>query len=358
MQPEDLPASSQRFNPGPTTENANGRFRVLYLVRNFPQISQTYIRSEIEALRTEYEIAVVTLTKPNVPYKRAVPFRLIEDPEKIREAIAEFRPHVLHTHYLNQAAIFQILIEQKGLGIPFTIRAHSFDVLGGDSPMARKAAPIVNHDLCLGVLSFPFTRPLLEQAGILPDKIFDCYPVVNYPMFYDRSPNGDRVMNIGAAIPKKKMEDFIDLAALLPDLGFDLYGVGHIVDQLAQYNEAKGGAVRIMSPVEPDEMPHEYKKHRWLVYTASRELATVGWPMAVAEAQASGVGVCMPNLRPDLREYVGKAGILYESINDVIEVVKNPVPHEMREEGFVQARKSNIFEHKKILTALWDKAIR
>jgi glycosyltransferase involved in cell wall biosynthesis len=165
-------------------------------------------------------------------------------------------------------------------------------------------------------------------------------------------------MNIGAAIPKKRMEDFIDLASVNSELRFDLYGVGHSIDQLARYNDSKGSPVSIMPPVEPDEMPGEYKRHRWLVYTASRELATVGWPMAVAEAQASGVGVCMPNLRPDLREYVGQAGILYNSIDEVTDIIRRPVPDDMRDMGFHQARKSNIFEHKVLLTDLWRSALR
>lgn len=330
--------------------------RVMYVVRNFPQISQTYIRSEIEALRDDWEISVVTLTKPNLPYARCVPFRVIADPAEIREAIEEFRPDVIHSHYLNQADTLSALIAQ-GVTVPFTFRAHSFDTLGPGAELVRHAAPLIAHRQCLGVLTFPFTRPIFEAAGILPEKIVDCYPVVNYPLFYDRSPNGDGVMNVGAAIPKKRMEDFVDLAAQRPGIAFDLYALGHIVAQLADYNAAKGNVVRIVPPVEPDQMPREYKQHRWLVYTASREMGTVGWPMAVAEAQASGVGVCMPNLRPDLREYVGPAGYLYDSIASVADIISRPVPKEMREFGFEQARKSNVFEHKTLLTNLWESAI-
>ncbi|HKQ04903.1 MAG TPA: hypothetical protein VJ464_07210 [Blastocatellia bacterium] len=333
------------------------RPRVMYIARNFPQISQTYIRSEIEALQADYEISVISVSEANVPYKRCVPFRKIADPAMIREAIEEFRPHLLHSHYLNQSEILAALIDQGWLNTPFTIRAHSFDTLARDSEMARRAAAVINHDLCFGILSFPFTRPLLENAGIRGEKILDCYPVVNYPRFHDRSPNGGAVMNVGAAIPKKRMEDFIDLACQFPGTEFNLYAVGHMVDQLALYNESKGNAVRIMPPIEPDEMPAEYKKHRWLVYTASREIGTVGWPMAIAEAQAAGLGICIPNLRPDLREYIGAAGFIYESISEVADIIRRPVPDEMREIGFEQARKSNIFEHKTILTDLWQRGL-
>jgi glycosyltransferase involved in cell wall biosynthesis len=109
-----------------------------------------------------------------------------------------------------------------------------------------------------------------------------------------------------------------------------------------------------MDPVEPKDMPQQYKKHQWLVYTADFDLATVGWPMAVAEAQASGVGVCMPRIRPDLAQYVGQGGYLYDSIEEIVDLVRGPVPNEMREAGFAQAWLSDVQQQKHLLTGLWD----
>jgi hypothetical protein len=103
-------------------------------------------------------------------------------------------------------------------------------------------------------------------------------------------------------------------------------------------------------------MPAEYKKHRWLVYTAAPAFNTVGWPMAIAEAQASGVGVCVPNLRSDLRDYVGQSGYLYDSIEEVVDIVSQPYPRELRELGFEQAKKSDAFEHIDLLLDLWRQA--
>jgi hypothetical protein len=80
--------------------------------------------------------------------------------------------------------------------------------------------------------------------------------------------------------------------------------------------------------------------------------------MAIAEAQASGVGVCMANLRPDLRDYVGGAGFLFDSVSQVRDIIAKPFPDELRELGFEQAKKSDAFEHKKILTKLWQSAVR
>jgi hypothetical protein len=163
-------------------------------------------------------------------------------------------------------------------------------------------------------------------------------------------------MNVGACLPKKRMEDFLALAAAVPGRRFDLYALGYRSREIDKRNVEMGEPVHIVPPVEPEEMLAEYKKHAWLVYTADSERGAVGWPMAVAEAQAAGVGVCFPNLRPDLREYVGDAGFLYDSISEVADIIARPFPEEMRRKGFEQAKKSDVALHKTILTDLWRKA--
>lgn len=350
--------------------------RVLYVVKGYPQISQTYVKHELEAVWDEYDVRIVCRKEPNVAYANHYPYELVTETPRIREIVEEYRPTVLHTHYLNQLEVVGQLAEQTG--VPFTVRAHSFDALalrrrglkslvghavsGAGRNQLRKDAALqkvvrqINDDLCLGALIFPFTRRLFEDLGIDSDKLVDCWPVIHYERFHDRSPNGHDVMNTGAAIPKKNMSDFIRLASAAPGPTYRLYALGYEVDDLRRENERAGGPVDIVNPVEPEQMPAEYKRHRWLVYTGSFKVATVGWPMAVAEAQAAGVGVCMPNIRPDVKTYVGDAGIVYDSIDDLRDVVRAPVPEEMREAGFEQAKKSDVFRHKRLLTELWDKA--
>jgi hypothetical protein len=345
-------------------------FRVMYIVRQFPQISESYIKTEIEAIREKCEVRIITTRKASMPAKSHLPFCHIDKIATIREAIEDFRPDVLHTHWLHSARLLGELSKQ--CKIPFTVRTHSFDSIWDDArvtsgwgrifsgnslpPHVREAIRFIRSDLCLGILAFPFNRARLEKAGISGDKITDSYPVVNYPLFHDTGPNGDAIMNMGAAITKKKMEDFIDLGSMLPGRTFNLYAMAYDVDKLRKLNETKGEPVNIITPVELEDMPAQYKKHRWLVYTARMDMASVGWPMSVAEAQASGVGVCIANIRPDLKEYVGDAGFLFNSITEAREIITKPFPEEMRQRGFDQAKKSNIFEHRALLFKLWQKA--
>ena len=338
------------------------KLRVMYILNNYPQISQTYIQAEIEALEQDCDIRIIALRSPNVPAANSSPFQQRDDPDEIMEAIEEFQPHILHGHWLLQTRILAYFAgyfsgPSGRRNIPFTLRAHSFDVLDYGGKYIRESAPMINSGLCLGIISLPFTRPLLEAGGIRSEKIHDCFPAINYRRFYDTSPNGESIMNVGACLPKKKMSDFLELASDLPNLQFNLYPLGYETPEIKRVNAQMNNPVNIVPPVQPVEMLAEYKKHRWLVYTASRELNTNGWPMAVAEAQAAGVGVCFPNIRPDLKEYLGGAGFLYESVSDAARIISEPFPDEMRERGFVQARKSDVFEHKTILLDLWQEAM-
>lgn len=351
--------------------------RVLFLLKEYPQISQTYIKNEIEALADDYEIRIVTRKGPDIAYRNHRPHSFAQDMDDFLAEVRDFRPDILHTHYLTELRFIGQLAEITG--IPFTVRTHSFDTIalrrkswkGRLKQMIRRQPPLerstwflegmraMDSDLCLGVLTFPCSRPWLRRAGVNEHKLIDCFPVVRFEHFHDRSPNGDAVMNTGVATPKKAMPDFLRLAKKVPERTFNLYAMGYHIDELRSEAAKLGAQVNFIDPVEPEDMPVEYKKHRWLVYTGDFDIPAVGWPMAIAEAQAAGVGVCMPNLRPDLAQYVGEgAGVLYDSIDELPGIVSGPVPEEMRERGFDQARKSDIERHKHLLTDLWEDAIR
>ena len=327
--------------------------RILYVLVQYPQLSETYIRTEIEAVRADFDIEIISMMPADYPYADFFPFQLLSTGDEIQAAIDRFRPNVLHTHWLHEQLPLIVDLSRSN-GIPFTVRSHSFDTLFKEVPQQLAGAiDALNGDLCLGVLALPFAKQRLLDAGIDDGKIKVVFPAVAYASFLDRTPNGAAVMNVGASLPKKRFEDFVELGASLPDLEFNLYSIGYLSDAIRAVNEARGNPVNVRRPVEPSAMPAVYKAHRWLVVTASREIGTVGWPLCIAEAQASGVGVCVPRLRDDLKEYVGESGFFYDSIDEVREIISEPYPDRIREGGFEHARKSDINLHKAELTDLW-----
>jgi len=350
--------------------------RVLYVLREYPRLGQTYIKNEIEALEADYAIGIVTRSRAEPAYANHRSHGFAAEMEELVAQVEHFRPDVLHTHHLTELAWIGKL--SRRTGVPFTVRTHSCDTIGLRRPgltdrirqMMRREQPAarapwftagllaMESELCLGVLGFPCARPWMVRAGVNPAKLVDCFPVVRFAAFHDRGANGDAIMNVGAPAERKGTPDFLRLASRVRGRDFNLYAMGAPSGWLQHRADELDARLNIMRPVEPEAMPAEYKKHRWLVYTADMAAPAAGWPMVIAEAQAAGVGVCMPALRPDLAQYVGDgAGILYESIDELPAIVSGPVPEEMRARGFEQARKSDIERHKHLLTDLWDDAL-
>jgi len=341
--------------------------RVLYILHQYPQISESYIEVEIRNLRPDYEIHIISTTDADHPIDDPHPFTRLDTREEIREFIRTLGPDLIHTHWLSKHLHIVCPLARE-LGIPYTVRSHSFDTLWRQVPWYKRmfsrrhgAAAIdryveyLNDDLCLGLVSFPFSIPRLERVGVKREKMHPCHPVVDFDLFADKGPNGDAVLNVGACLPKKNHADFIDLASKVPERTFNLYPLGYKTERIKRMNLAAGSPVEIKQPVQLHEMRSVYKQHRWLVYTACPKLATVGWPIAVAEAQAAGVGVCLQNVRPDLKDYIGDSGILFSSVAELVDLVKNPVPDEMRQKGFENARKSDFSKHRHLLTDLWER---
>jgi hypothetical protein len=82
----------------------------------------------------------------------------------------------------------------------------------------------------------------------------------------------------------------------------------------------------------------------------------MGWPASIAEAQASGVGICVADMGPDLDDYVGPAGFRFRSVAEARDIVSRPFPEELRELGFEQAQQSDVTRHLHVLTDLWEPA--
>jgi hypothetical protein len=360
----------------PTSAAALNKPRVLLVLNQYPQIGQTQIKNEIEALERDYEIMIAARRGPDVAYQDHRPYQLLDHREDLLALVNEFRPDILHTHSLHELSLVGQIADMTG--IPFTARAYCSDTIalqanGWKGRITRiikrepaiersdwfaQAIRAIQSELCLGVLTLPCSRPWLLRAGVGPEKLINCFPAVRFDDFHDRSPNGDAVMSMGVASARKPVPDFFRLAAKVSGHQFNLYAMSHRIEPLKRKAATIRARVSFIEPIQPELMPAEYKKHRWLVYTGDLDSPAIGWPMAIAEAQAAGVGVCVPNLRPDLAEYVGDgAGVLYDSIDELPAIVSCPVPEEMRERGFEQARKSDIARHQHLLTDLWDTAL-
>src|SRR5262245_360277 len=103
----------------------NRKLRVLYFIIRYPKFSETYMHEEIRSLKDQYDIRIITYSISSFPRRAPFPYEVIEfggtcpidGPfekvnrnfdgrkqriflEKVGAVIDEFRPDVLHGHYL------------------------------------------------------------------------------------------------------------------------------------------------------------------------------------------------------------------------------------------------------------------
>lgn len=324
----------------------------MVVLERYPQLSETYVQTELRYLWPRHDVHIISVRPADIVSEQSFPFIEIgaDDEDAICNEITSWRPDVLHTHYLHQAPLLSRLAQR--LRVPFTLRSHSYDVLKAPRDVHARTAELVNDRWCLGAFVFPFAVPILIEAGFDREKLYPSFPVIDFDRFYDDSPNIGGTINVGAALPKKSMGRFIDFAASQPHLEFSLYAIGYEIDSLRKRNADLGSPVTIAT-VQHDVMPGVYKNHRWLLYTACPDLGTVGWPLAVAEAQASGLGVCIENIRGDLRQFLGPSGFLLESLEEASDLLARPPSEESRQAGFDQARRSDAALHVASLGKVW-----
>ena len=339
--------------------------KLLFLFHTYPQNSQTYILEEVNAIYDLdlYDILILSGEPPNGHAHNHKPYSLIENVEDMVSKAIEFNPDIIHTHYIHMIPLVETI--SRKCDACYTIRCHSYDVLGSPYAPINILCSMAKSKRCLRILTFPLTSKILLDNGVPSEKVVECFPVINYDRFAVDPDiphiQTNSILNVGAAIKKKKYKDFIDLAILMNentqnDKTFNLYALGYFVDDLKRYNRENGGFVNFHS-VEPEEMKNVYTSNDWLIYTADETMPTVGWPLAIAEAQASGIGIIWKNIpgREEFsKQYLGGAGFLFDDISEIPNIIKNGYPDSMRRIGIEHAKKCDIKETIHLLTDIWN----
>jgi hypothetical protein len=359
--------------------------RVLCFIVRYPAFSETYMHEEIRSLGDRYDIDITTYTSCEDPRRDPFPYTYLpyEDVcpvfgrfnelnlaftnpaqraylEAVDRLIEERRPDVLHAHYFGLTPLLNKICERHGL--QYTLRTHSMDMLSEPQRKVRALCAAAARPTCRRLLTFPRFSETLVQHGVPAAKVTACWPVLNYARFRATDVAGDvrgrRVMCAGPFTEKKRHTDFVDLAVLMRGSGFtfDLYGTGYWLEKTRAHNVAAGNPVTIRY-VDPDDMVPVYREHDWVVYTSDTKINKVGLPVTLMEAQASGLGICwqeLPGRREEQLEFLGGAGYLFQSIDEVPAILKAGYPEAMRTRGLQNSRKCDIEGHRHLLSEAWD----
>lgn len=363
---------------------SRGKPRILYLIVAYPTFSESYMHEEILALSKDFDIKIVTYTKSERARRESFEYELIEykapclvyapfpkvnldftDPAQIAfmgemdRVIADFQPDMIHAHYMGLGFLAAKLADRHK--IPFTLRSHSMDVL--NEPVAKLEAycEAINSPWCKRVLAFPHSVARLTSHGMNPDLLVPCWPITNFDAFHrpEKRALTHRVMCAGPAIKKKVHKEFVDLAAQMRGSSkykFDLYCYGPLYWDTRDYNKSLNYPVS-MKYADPDDMPNVFPRYDWMVYPSHTKINKVGLPCGVAEAMAAGIGVCwqeLPGRREEQLDFLGGAGFLVASMDEVPAIISQPYPEEQRQAGFEAARRFDIQGHKHLLSDVWN----
>lgn len=281
--------------------------RVLYLLANYPQSSESYIDAEINYVRSQgIEVAVWSEV---IGYGLEIPGVQVFRGPDVHAAIRIFNPDLLHVHYLVTA---QQLLRNLFVNLPITVRAHSFD---WDLSRAAAVSGVQN---VRAIYAFPhFAREAGSWSKVVALPV--AYDAALYDAPLSKPVLPERVVRLAAGRRMKGLEDFFAVAKRVAPRGdfwmaaTKIHGdeayVDWLVDQglssgvIALANLGRAQAVNLI-------------RTAWVYLDTSDPAGhQFGMPISVAEALASGSAVIMRD-SPAAREYCGAAAAYYKTVEE------------------------------------------
>jgi Glycosyl transferase family 2 len=330
--PKQLPVVGGRYEIGPweritTRENsARNRYlvlhkserplhsppRVLYALWHYPQLSETYIATEIERVRRwGVHVEVWSQVGPVSPFPTSVPVHR----GTLAAAIERARPDVVHIHWLNVVSAYRDAIERAGLLA--TVRGHGFD-FSPDLAIAAEQDPVIR-----AIYLFP------HLANACPPGLGKVRPMTscfNPDRFYPVERKDPRlVLHAGAGLLTKDIPLFMRVARECPNHRFVLAVVRcndseAVVDELVEQNRSLGSPVDLRVNVPLDEMASLVRKAGIYLHTHAPD-GTYGMPASVCEAMATGAYVIGRRCAAS-EDYIGEESHCYDDEEQAARLIR------------------------------------
>lgn len=290
--------------------------RVLYVLWQYPQLSETYIACEISCmLRWGVHVEVWRERAPAVSHPSSVQTH----DGSLVDAVHRVRPDIIHIHWIGYVERHEKILSQ--IGLPVTIRLHGFDT----TPENLRA-----------VLSLPWVRALygfpnhLRLIGQNNPKLH-AVPAAFDTTLFQPCADKDRqlVLRAGAALPSKDMPFFMELAKRLPEFRFVLAAVTcteveSYVESLRDIHRQMDSPCELLFDIQQEDLAVLMKRAAIYVHTAkppgTEHGTPIGMPTSIAEAMATGSYVLVRDL-PELSAYIADAGTTYRDIDHAAEII-------------------------------------
>lgn len=286
--------------------------KVLYALWHYPQLTESYVRSEIIGVkRLGVEVEVWSEENVAAPFVSEVPVHR----GNLADVIAQFQPDLVHTHWIHMGIKFSTLL--KELDMPMTVRGHGFEF----SPTT--VATLDQDEKVKGVYVFPH---FVAECKSVSGKVKPLATIFT-PELYFPSKDKDRrlVLRTAAGLATKDLSTFFKTAQLCPEHHFVLaisrtYQREHVTDELLAMNQSLGNPVEILVDVQHEELSKVVRNAGIYLHTAGNT-QPFGMPVSICEAMATGCYLLARKF-PASAAYVGNAGDLYETAEEAAEFIQ------------------------------------
>ncbi len=286
--------------------------RILYALEFFPQLSETYVTTEIAAMREQgVDVVVWTEHEAPVPYDTDVPIMRGD----LGEAIKKVSPRMVHVHHLHRALKYAPVAQAAG--VPMTVRGHGFEFSD------ERIRELSQSDVIRAVFVFPH---LIPDNRFTSNKLRGTTGCFDPNLYYPRGQKDTRlVFRTGVASPSKNLDVFIRVAAMCPRHKFVLvpcWSVGYPnhLEELQALNRSLGEPVEILVNRPPGEVAELVQRAGIHLHTHAL-LEPYGMPVSIAESMATGCYVIARRCAASIA-YVGEAGTTYETEAEAAALVR------------------------------------
>lgn len=285
--------------------------RVLYLLWNYPQISETYIATEIAfAQKCGVEVHVWS----QINYHPNLTPQCMVHRGSLAEAIAAVGPDLIHIHYL---VVAKRHLHEIPSGIPVTIRGHSFDWNPslakemGEQQSVKRLYLFPHFVAAMGGHPKAFALPVAYDTTLHPPAVCK-----------DRN----LVVRLAAGLPTKGLDDVLAVANRCPEFSFILGisragGGEQYLEQLTRLNGYVKDRVQILVDLHPQIAADINRRAGIYLDTHDPKGHSFGMPISIVEAMATGSFVLSLDV-PAARAYIGEGGAFYRNPEDAASLIQ------------------------------------
>lgn len=290
------------------------RLRVLDVSFNYPHIAESYIDAEIRQL---VALGAEVVAWSHVPAPAPGP-----TPPGVRSfvgvplaaLVAEFKPHVVHFHWMLWGE--DVLDSIHAMGLPITVRVHT-------DTSRERLQMYCAHPAVRRVYTYPMDDIRFDFQH---EKCSPMPVVVSRPAPSANAQRDRRLVLRAASLSPRDQHEFVRMARRLPDFQFVIcmaenrhIGAQDTINAVFDASLPPIPNLQILWNVSPDEMCNWYARAGIYLHTFPHD-KIAAMPVSIGQALIAGCYTIVRN-QPRLAAMLGNAGATYEDYEAAAELI-------------------------------------